>query len=196
MNARNRQRRGFNLRSRLLMVASCLGLCSVALVGRAAWVQLINNDFYQRQGEARFLREVPIPTSRGMITDRNGEPVAVSTPVASIWVNPKELLAHAERIGELSQALGLGQDELTQRLAQKADKEFMYVRRRINPDEAQRVLDLKIPGVFSQREFRRYYPRARRWPTCWASPISMTRARKAWSWPSMTGSAASPVPRR
>lgn len=158
MSLRNRQRRGFNLRSRLLMVAGCLGLCSVALVGRAAWVQLINTDFYQRQGEARFLREVPIPTSRGMITDRNGEPVAVSTPVASIWVNPKELLATPERIGELAGALGLSHEELTQRLAQKADKEFMYVRRRINPDEAQRVLDLKIPGVFAQREFRRYYP--------------------------------------
>lgn len=158
MNNRTRQRRGFNQRARLMLVGAGLALCAVSLVGRAAYVQLVNNDFYQRQGEARFLREVPIPTSRGMITDRNGEPVAVSTPVASIWVNPKELLLHPDRIGELAQNLGVAQDDLTQRLAQKADKEFMYVRRRINPDDAQRVLDLKIPGVFSQREFRRYYP--------------------------------------
>ena len=158
MNTRKHKGRVFNQRGRLLLVGSILGLCAVSLVARAAYVQLVNNDFYQRQGEARFLREVPIPTSRGMITDRNGEPVAVSTPVASIWVNPKELLAHPERIGELSQALDVSHEELTQRLAQKADKEFMYVRRRINPDDAQRVLELKIPGVFSQREFRRYYP--------------------------------------
>lgn len=158
MSGRKHKGRVFNQRGRLLLVGSVLGLCAVSLVARAAYVQLVNNAFYQRQGEARFLREVPIPTSRGMITDRNGEPVAVSTPVASIWVNPKELLLHPERIGELAQVLTLSHEELTQRLAQKADKEFMYVRRRINPDQAQRVLDLKIPGVFSQREFRRYYP--------------------------------------
>ena len=160
MSARHRssRERGPDLRARLLLVSLCLGLCTTALVARAAWVQLVDSDFYQRQGEARFLREVAIPTSRGMITDRNGEPVAVSTPVASIWVNPKELLAHADRIGELASALGLDLPELTQRLTQKADKEFMYVRRRMNPDEAQRVIDLRIPGVFSQREFRRYYP--------------------------------------
>ena len=158
MNNRPRQRRGFNQRARLKVVGVGLALCAVSLVGRAAYVQLVNNDFYQRQGEARYLREVPIPTSRGMITDRNGEPVAVSTPVASIWVNPKELLLHPDRIGELARTLALDEADLTQRLAQKADKEFMYVRRRMNPDEAQRVLELKIPGVFSQREFRRYYP--------------------------------------
>lgn len=147
-----------SLRTRLWIVAGCMILGVVMLLGRAAYVQLIDRDFYQRKGEARFLREMAIPTSRGMITDRNGEPVAVSTPVASIWVNPKELLAHADRIGELASGLGLPLDELTQRLAQKADKEFMYVRRRMNPDDAERVVALKIPGVFSQREFRRFYP--------------------------------------
>ncbi|MBR7508397.1 hypothetical protein KC216_21270, partial [Mycobacterium tuberculosis] len=77
---RNRTRNAFNLRQRLKWVGLALGLCSVSLVGRAAYVQIINSDFYQRQGEARYLRELPINTSRGMITDRNGEPVAVSTP--------------------------------------------------------------------------------------------------------------------
>ena len=80
----NRNRSAFNLRGRMLLVGAALGLCSFALVGRAAYVQLVNADFYQRQGEARFVREIPIPTSRGMITDRNGEPVAVSTPVAQV----------------------------------------------------------------------------------------------------------------
>lgn len=155
---RNRNRSQFNLRNRLMLVGVGLGLCAVSLVGRAAYVQLINSDFYQRQGEARYLREVPVATSRGMITDRNGEPVAVSTPVASIWVNPQELLRAPGRIPELAQALSLPVDEVTSKLTQKADKEFMYLRRRINPDVAESVVALKIPGVFSQREFRRYYP--------------------------------------
>ena len=155
---RNRTRNAFNLRQRLKWVGLALGLCSVSLVGRAAYVQIINSDFYQRQGEARYLRELPINTSRGMITDRNGEPVAVSTPVASIWVNPQELMRSPDRIPELATALGMPLDELSQKLSQKADKEFMYLRRRINPDDAEKVVALKIPGVASQREFRRFYP--------------------------------------
>jgi len=157
-SGRNRARNSFNLRQRLRWVALALGLCSVSLVGRAAYVQIINSDFYQRQGEARYLRELPIKTSRGMITDRNGEPVAVSTPVASIWVNPQELLRAPERIPELAQALGLSVDDLSSRLSQRSDKEFMYLRRRINPDDAEKVVALGIPGVASQREFRRFYP--------------------------------------
>ena len=79
------------------------------VLGRAAYVQLINNDFYQREGEARFLREIPIATSRGMITDRNGEPLAVSTPVESVWGNPQELMRHPERLPELARALGVAE---------------------------------------------------------------------------------------
>lgn len=157
-SGRNRQRSQFDLRGRLLLVAAGLGLCSVALIGRAAYVQLINNDFYQREGEARFLREIPIATSRGMITDRNGEPLAVSTPVESVWGNPKELLKVPDRLPQLAQALGMPLDELTRKLSQKADKEFLYLKRRINPDEAHRIVALGIPGVFSQREYRRFYP--------------------------------------
>jgi len=156
--ARTRTRSSFNLRGRLALVGTTLALCSVTLIGRAAYVQLINSDFYQRQGEARYLRELPIATSRGMITDRNGEPLAVSTPVESIWVNPQELLRNPDRIPELAKALQVPQDELSSRLSQKADKEFMYLKRRINPDRAHAILALKVPGVFSQREFRRFYP--------------------------------------
>ncbi len=155
---RNRPRSNFNLRGRLVLVGAALSLCSVTLIGRAAYVQIINSDFYQRQGEARYLRELPIATSRGMITDRNGEPLAVSTPVESIWVNPQELLRNPDRIPQLAQALELPSDELAAKLSQKSDKEFMYLKRRINPDKAHAVVALGIPGVFSQREFRRFYP--------------------------------------
>ncbi|QNP41353.1 peptidoglycan D,D-transpeptidase FtsI family protein [Lysobacter solisilvae (ex Woo and Kim 2020)] len=155
--ARN-QRGGLDLRKRLLIVAGVLGLGSLALVVRAFDVQVVNNDFYLQQGQARSLREIPIPTSRGMITDRNGEPLAVSTPVESVWANPKELLANPARIPELAAALGVPADVLTRKLSQRANKEFLYLKRRISPEQARRILAHNVPGVFSQREFRRFYP--------------------------------------
>ena len=150
--------RPYQPKTRLLVLGGVLGLCAFALVGRAAQMQLFNKDFYQHQGNARFLREVPIATSRGMIVDRNGEPLAVSTPVESVWANPKELLQHPERLPELAQVLGIPQDVLTQRVAQRSDKDFVYLRRHINPDDADAVVARGIPGVYSQREFRRFYP--------------------------------------
>ena len=146
------------LRKRLLLVCGFLGLASAGLLARALDLQVIDHNFYRQQGDARFLREIPIATSRGMITDRNGEPLAISSPVESIWANPKELLKSPARLPALAQALGMPQDELAQRLSTRADKEFVYLKRRINPDEAARILALDIPGVASQREYRRFYP--------------------------------------
>ncbi|HLT43131.1 MAG TPA: penicillin-binding protein 2 [Luteimonas sp.] len=155
-----RARAQFNLRGRLLLVASTLGLCAVALVVRAVDLQLVDNAFYQKKADARFLREVPIPTSRGMITDRNGEPLAVSSPVESVWANPQELANDPQAIARLAAATDLPQDYLTRYVSQRKDREFMYVpgHRRVNPAVAQKILALRIPGVFSQREFRRFYP--------------------------------------
>ncbi|PIQ38122.1 MAG: cell division protein [Lysobacterales bacterium CG17_big_fil_post_rev_8_21_14_2_50_64_11] len=153
MHARN-----VNARSRLLAVAGVLALATLALVARAGWLQLLHNDFYQRQGDARFLRDIPIAASRGSILDRNGEPLAVSTPVASIWANPQELLQATDRIPALAKALAISPDALLQRLAQRAEREFVYLRRHMSPDAAQAILALQIPGVAAQREFRRFYP--------------------------------------
>jgi cell division protein FtsI (penicillin-binding protein 3) len=153
-----RGRARIDLRIRVLGIAAALGLCSVALVARAFYVQVVDNEFYVAQGDARSLREIPIPTSRGMITDRNGEPLAVSTPVESIWANPQELLKAPARLPVLAKALGVPVDVLTRKLGQKAGKEFVYLKRRINPDEARRILALGLPGVSSQREYRRFYP--------------------------------------
>ena len=150
--------RPYNLRLRLTVLAVALAAAGIVLVGRAAQMQLLDKDFYQHQGDQRFLREVPIPTSRGMIVDRNGEPLAVSTPVESVWANPKELLQHADRLPELAEALGVPQDVLEQSISQRADKEFVFLRRRINPDDAEAVVKRGIPGVYKQREFRRFYP--------------------------------------
>lgn len=157
-----RKRAQFDLRLRLMLVAGALGLGAVALVGRAVDLQLIDNAFYQQKADARFRREVPIPASRGMITDRNGEPLAISSPVESLWANPQELSKHPDRLPELAQATGLSLEDLAREVSQRADKEFMYIprHRRISPAMAKRVLDLGVPGVFSQREYRRFYPQA------------------------------------
>ncbi len=155
---RSRNRARFNLRGRVALVVGALVLCSISLVGRAAYVQLVNSEFYQDEGNQRFVRDIEIPTSRGMITDRNGEPVAVSSPVESIWCDPKELLKTPDRLPELAKALGEPVDSLTSRISQRAEKEFYYLKRRINPDEAKKILAHGIPGVYSKREFRRFYP--------------------------------------
>jgi cell division protein FtsI (penicillin-binding protein 3) len=150
--------RAINTRARVYALLAVLTLGATSLVVRAVDLQLLDNEFYQQQGDARFLREIPIATSRGMITDRNGEPLAVSSPVESIWANPRELLQHADQLPQLAQSLSIPIDVLTQRLAQRADKEFVYLRRHMNPDEAEEIVALEIPGVYSQREFRRFYP--------------------------------------
>lgn len=153
-----RMRAPFDLRKRMWLVGVGFASAVLYLVWHALDLQVINHAFYQRQGDARFLREIPIATSRGMITDRNGEPLAISSPVESVWGNPKELLKAPARLAELSKAVGIPEDELLSRLSARADKEFVYLKRRINPDEAARILALEIPGVASQREYRRFYP--------------------------------------
>jgi cell division protein FtsI (penicillin-binding protein 3) len=150
--------RGPSARKRLVLVFVLLGLASLGLVVQAVDLQVVDKGFYQAQGNARFLREVKIPVSRGTIFDRNGVPLAVSTPVESIWANPPEVLEHADRLPQLAKALGMDADDLKQRLAQRADREFLYLKRQMSPDAAQAVLDLNIPGVNEQREYRRYYP--------------------------------------
>jgi cell division protein FtsI (penicillin-binding protein 3) len=150
--------RPVNMKARLSAVLMLLTLAGTGLVVRAVDLQVLRKDFYQEQGDARHLREVPIPVSRGTIVDRNGEPLAVSTPVESIWANPQELLKNAGRIPELAAALGVDEAALKAKLEQRADKEFLYLKRHLNPDDARLILDRKIPGVSAQREFRRYYP--------------------------------------
>lgn len=147
-----------NPRKRLALVLMVLVLVSAGLVARAIDLQVVRKQFYQDQGDARFLREVPIPVSRGTIFDRNGVPLAVSTPVVSIWANPPEVLEHADQIPKLAKALGVDANDLTKRLQERNGREFVYLRRQMSPDAAEDVLALDIPGVNGQREYRRYYP--------------------------------------
>jgi cell division protein FtsI (penicillin-binding protein 3) len=133
-------------------------LCLVALVARAVNLQIVDTEFLQDQGEARYLREVVVPTRRGNILDRNGEPLAVSTPVDSVWVNPQLLLQSPEDIAPLAQALGVDADEIERRLTQRSAREFVWLRRRLHPDVAAQVKAMKLHGVFLQKEYRRFYP--------------------------------------
>ncbi len=140
------------------VVLGALMLSAGLLIWRAVDLQISDSEFLQGQGDARHLRVVEIPAHRGMITDRHGEPLAISTPVDSVWVNPQEIMAASAEWPRLARLLELDIDELTQRLMTRQTREFVYLKRRISPDLAQRVKALGIPGVFLQREYRRYYP--------------------------------------
>jgi cell division protein FtsI (penicillin-binding protein 3) len=133
-------------------------LCSIALVVRAVNLQVMEAEFLQGQGEARHLREIDIPTTRGVISDRNGEPLAVSTPVDSVWVNPRELLQVPDQIEPLARILGADAEEIERKLNQRSGKEFVWLKRRLLPDDAARIRVLEIPGVFLRKEYRRFYP--------------------------------------
>jgi cell division protein FtsI (penicillin-binding protein 3) len=146
----------FNKR-RILLYAVLL-LIVVLLLWRAVYLQVLNKDFLQNQGDARHLRVVSEPAHRGMITDRNGEPLAISTPVESIWVNPSELVAEQQYLPKLARILKIDIEKLKSTLASRMSREFVYIRRHVNPDMAKKVMALEAPGVFTQREYRRYYP--------------------------------------
>ena len=144
--------------SRLYAFLLLFVLCCVALVARAVTLQVMDTKFLQEQGEARFLREVKVPTRRGNILDRNGEPLAVSTPVDSVWVNPRELLQAPEDIILLAAAIGVDAEEVERRISQRSSREFVWLRRRLHPDVAAKIESLKLHGVFLQKEYRRFYP--------------------------------------
>lgn len=130
------------------------------MVARAFELQVLRKDFLQDQGQARHLRVVEMPTHRGMITDRHGEPLAVSTPVASVWVNPKELGENARRLPEIAAILDEEPGSLLSLVAERSDREFVYLKRQVMPQAAEEIAELAIPGVHLQREYRRFYPAA------------------------------------
>jgi len=145
-------------RGRRLLVLSVLSLAGLALVARAVDLQVVRKDFLQGQGDARYLRVVSEPAHRGMITDRFGEPLAISTPVDSVWANPQELIQARDSWPQLEKVLGLKRGVLERQLAVKRDKEFIYLKRRVAPDLAEKVMALKIPGVALAPEYKRFYP--------------------------------------
>lgn len=154
---RDRQRLFVN-RSRTAMALMLVG--ATALIFRAVQLQVVDQAFLNNQADARQLRVVEIAAHRGSIMDRNGEPLAVSTPVDSVWVDPGDLINEPEYIPTLAALLETDASALQARLARSAEKNFVYLKRHMNPTDAQRVAAAKLPGVHLQREYRRYYPAA------------------------------------
>lgn len=143
---------------RFRVVVGLLGIMVAAISWRIVDLQVVDHKFLKEQGDARSVRHIPIPAHRGLITDRNGEPLAVSTPVTTLWANPKEMQQAKEKWPALAAALGQDAKLLTDRLESQADKEFIYLVRGLTPEQGQVVLDLKVPGVYGIEEFRRFYP--------------------------------------
>jgi cell division protein FtsI (penicillin-binding protein 3) len=143
---------------RLVLVWFLLALAAVAVVWKLLSLLLVDGEFLQTQGDARTVRTEPLVAHRGMIVDRNGEPLAISTPVKSVWVNPRELAANEAGIRRLAAGLELNADSLQAQIQASAEREFLYVRRRMPPAEADNVLAMGIPGVYARQEYQRYYP--------------------------------------
>jgi len=144
-------------RARLLLLLVFCGF--MVLAARAFYLQGLHNDFLQQKGETRYARVVEISAHRGMVTDRNGEPLAVSTPVESVWASPADASLSTEQRFKLARLLGTDPAELRRRLAD-SEREFVYLKRQLPPEQAAKVVQLNLPGVFLQREYRRYYPAA------------------------------------
>jgi cell division protein FtsI (penicillin-binding protein 3) len=148
--------RSFRWRANFVLGLLVCGACG--LIWRAVELQLKDHKFLAGQGDARFSRVAEITATRGTITDRYGEPLAVSTPVDSVWVNPKELALASDQLPRLAKALKRDKNELARRVTSNLDREFLYLARHMQPSEAQKIRALEIPGVYLMREYRRYYP--------------------------------------
>jgi cell division protein FtsI (penicillin-binding protein 3) len=142
---------------RVVLIAGMV-LALVTLVWRAVSLQVLDKDFLQVQGDARHLRVEELPAHRGMILDRQGEPLAVSTQVESVWVNPRELTGVQEGITALARLLSLDRNHVQQLVAKHAGREFVYLQRHISPALAEQVRAMDIPGVYLQKEYKRFYP--------------------------------------
>ena len=143
---------------RRLVVVALFLLAMCVLLWRAFDLHISSQEFLQKQGDARHIRTVEINAHRGNIYDRNGEPLAISTPVDSVWINPKQITASLDQLPKLAKLLSIKIESLQKRLLANSSREFMYVKRRIQPSLAEQVKELAIEGVYFQREYQRFYP--------------------------------------
>jgi cell division protein FtsI (penicillin-binding protein 3) len=144
--------------ARLMVVAGFFVLILVTLIWRIYNLTIMDRPFLLGQGEARSLRVVDIPAYRGMMIDREGAPLAVSTPVQSIWIQPKIFDPSAQQIAALIPLLGMSASQFSKRISDAQGRDFVYLQRQLPPSVAKKIEALKIPGVNFQEEFKRYYP--------------------------------------
>ena len=150
--------KAISYRWRSTLVLGLVVAGAVGLAARAVELQLLDHGFLAKQGDERSMRVVKIAAHRGAITDRSGEPLAVSTPVDSVWVNPQELNDNIDQLPKLAKALKEDQQLLARRITSNLDREFLYLVRHMPPEQAAHIKALGIPGVYLLREYRRYYP--------------------------------------
>lgn len=155
----------FVLRRRLLLALLMFGM--LMLIGRAVFLQIYDKQFLQQQGDKRHVGVVTVPAYRGKILDRNNEPLAISSPVESVWVNPQHFKRNKKgeldkvaliKIKQIAQWLSVSKKKMKMLLNAKTTKRFAYLKRRINPQLAHKIRDLQVEGVYFEREFKRYYP--------------------------------------
>jgi cell division protein FtsI (penicillin-binding protein 3) len=142
---------------RARLVLGLLAAAFALLAGRAVYLQGWNNDFLQAKGESRYSRTLEIPAVRGRVLDRNGQALALSTPVKSIWAIPEDAALSAKQLDGLAQALELPRADLRKRIADPA-RDFVYLKRQVPPEVADRIAAMKLPGIYQSNEYRRYYP--------------------------------------
>jgi cell division protein FtsI (penicillin-binding protein 3) len=145
-------------RTRARMLAGLLALTALVLVGRSVQLQVFDQQFIAKQADMRHARTSKLEAHRGAIVDRFGEPLAVSSPVDTVWVNPPEFAEAGDGIMRLARALKLNRQWLGQRVTSNLDRDFLYVARHLEPDEAAKIRKLGIPGVYFLREYKRFYP--------------------------------------
>jgi cell division protein FtsI (penicillin-binding protein 3) len=142
-------------RSKLIVAAIAIGFLTLA--GRAAWVQVFANDFFQKQGEVRFLRTFELPANRGRILDRNGMLLATSVPAPSIWAIPEDVDRDRAKLAQLARLLEISPAELDKKLADE-DKTFVWLKRQLDEPVAQQIAALNIRGIYQRKEYKRQYP--------------------------------------
>ena len=142
-------------RRRLLLIILLLGFAG--LFARSIYLQSLHKDFLQQKGDARYSRTLVLQAHRGKITDRNGELLAISSPVESVWASPPDVKINASQKKQLAILLGIKTKDIDKKIA-NTQRGFVYIKRRVSPDLAARVMSLKISGVFLQREYKRFYP--------------------------------------
>ncbi|MES2910697.1 MAG: penicillin-binding protein 2 [Pseudomonadota bacterium] len=142
-------------RSKLIVAG--IAVAFAGLAGRAAYVQVFGNDFFQRQGEVRFARTLELPANRGRILDRNGLILASSVPAPSIWAIPEDVEATKQQLAELAKLLEMPLVELNKKLGNE-DKTFVWVKRQVDDPIAQKIAALGIKGIYQRKEYKRQYP--------------------------------------
>ncbi|MBX9705007.1 MAG: penicillin-binding protein 2, partial [Gammaproteobacteria bacterium] len=143
---------------RFRIVLALLALIFLGLLARMVDLMVIDRNFLQRQGDMRAMRTIEMQAYRGIISDRNGNPLAVSSPVFSVWVDPKSFKADNRQLKQLAALLQEPASQIQRDVQKNQNREFMYLKRQLPPSVGEKIDDLAIPGVFLKQEFRRFYP--------------------------------------